>query len=140
MIRKFYLHGIYVWLIFGLLTILLAIFREGFFIPMPGLDGTIARIILIPIPIFYIFLITYLFLKRESEDYTNRDTIILGALWLICTIIFEFTFGSIVMGNSIESLIADYNILAGRVWGLFLLSLLIAPYVVNKYIIKRDLQ
>ena len=138
MIRKFYLHGLYVWLIFGLLTILLAIFREEFLIPITGLDGTIARLILIPISVFYIFIITDLFLKRESEDYTNRDTIILGVLWLIWTIIFEFTFGSLVMGNSIEYLIADYNIFAGRVWGFFLLSLLIAPYIVNKYIIQRD--
>jgi hypothetical protein len=137
MIRKFYLHGIFVWLIFGLLTILLAIFREGIFIPTTGLDGTIARLILIPIPIFYIFIITDLFLKRESEDYNNKDTIILGVLWLIWTIIFEFTFGSLVMGNSIEYLIADYNIFIGRVWGLFLFSLLIAPFIVNKYILKR---
>ena len=137
MIRKFYLHGIFVWLIFGLLTILLAIFREGIFIPTTGLDGTIARLILIPIPIFYIFIITDLFLKRESEDYNNKDTIILGVLWLIWTIIFEFTFGSLVMGNSLEYLIADYNIFEGRVWGLFLFSLLIAPFIVNKYILKR---
>ena len=137
MIRKFYLHGIFVWLIFGLLTILLAIFREGIFIPTTGLDGTIARLILIPIPIFYIFIITDLFLKRESEDYNNKDTIILGVLWLIWTIIFEFTFGGLVMGNSLEYLIADYNIFAGRVWGLFLFSLLIAPFIVNKYILKR---
>jgi len=136
--RKFYLHGIYVWLIFGLLTILLAIFREGFFIPITGLDGTIARLVLIPIPILYIFLITYLFLKRESDNYSHRDTILIGILWLIWTIIFEFTFGSLIMDYSLEYLIADYNIFAGRVWGLFLISLLIAPLIVNKYILKRD--
>jgi len=138
MIKKFYLHGIFVWLIFGLLTILLAIFREGFFIPMTNLDGTIARLILIPIPIFYTFLITYFFLKRESEDFIQRDTIILGILWLIWTILFEFIFGSIVMGNSLEYLIADYNIFAGRVWILFLISLLIAPLIVNKYLLNDD--
>lgn len=138
MIKKFYLHGIFVWLIFGLLTILLAIFREGFFIPMTNLDGTMARLILIPIPLFYTFLITYFFLKRESEDFIQRDTIILGFLWLIWTILFEFIFGSIVMGNSLEYLIADYNIFAGRVWILFLISLLIAPFIVNKYLLNDD--
>lgn len=138
MIKKFYLHGIFVWLIFGLLTILLGIFREGFFIPMTNLDGTMARLILIPIPIFYTFLITYFFLKRESEDFIQRDTIILGVLWLIWTILFEFIFGMIVMGNSLEYLIADYNIFAGRVWILFLISLLIAPFIVNKYLLNDD--
>jgi hypothetical protein len=137
-IKKFYLHGIYAWIVFGFLTILLAIFREGFFIPITGLDGTIARLILIPIPIFYTFLITYFFLKRESEIYIQRDIKIIGVLWLTWTIIFEFTFGSIVMGYSLEYLIADYNIFAGRVWCLFLISLLLAPFIVNKYFLKRE--
>ena len=137
--KKLYIHGIYIWLIFGLLTIILGIIREGILIPATGVDGTTARIILIPFAIFYIFALTYIFLKRETSEYTQKDTIILGILWVIWTIIFEFIFGSVVMGNSFEYLIADYNIFAGRIWGLFLISLLIAPYIVNKFVLKRNI-
>ncbi|MHA1149084.1 MAG: hypothetical protein ACTSR8_12670 [Promethearchaeota archaeon] len=136
--NKLYIHGIYIWLIIGLCTIILGIIRESVLIPATGVDGTTARITLIPVAIFYIFVLTYILLKKETSNYTQKDTIILGILWLTWTIIFEFIFGSVVMGNSIDNLIADYNIFAGRIWGLFLISLLIAPYLINNYILKKE--
>ncbi|TFG06558.1 MAG: hypothetical protein EU539_07350 [Promethearchaeota archaeon] len=136
--KKFYIPGMGIWFIFGFLTILLGIFRESIFIPITGLDGTIARIVLIPIPICYVFLITYIFLKRELKNFAREDTIILGIIWLILTIIFEFAFGILIVGNSLENLIADYNIFEGRVWIFFLISLLVAPFIVNKYMLKKE--
>ena len=46
------------------------------------------------------------------------------------TLAFEFLFGHYVAGHSWSRLIADYNILEGRVWSLFLVWIAVLPYVV----------
>jgi apolipoprotein N-acyltransferase len=46
------------------------------------------------------------------------------------TVIFEFGFGHYVAGHSWSHLLADYNLLAGRVWFLFLIWIALLPYVI----------
>lgn len=58
-----------------------------------------------------------------------REAWIIGLAWLLMTIVFEFGFGRFVAGHAWEKLFADYNLKAGRVWGVFLLWILIVPYV-----------
>jgi hypothetical protein len=53
---------------------------------------------------------------------------IIGACWLAMTVIFEFGFGYYVAGHSWSRLLADYNLLAGRVWSLFLIWITVVPY------------
>lgn len=52
-----------------------------------------------------------------------------GALWLGLTVAFEFGFGRYVLKHSWRRLRQDYNLQAGRVWGLLLLWIAIAPAV-----------
>ena len=54
----------------------------------------------------------------------------IGATWLVMTVMFEFGFGHYIAGHSWSLLFADYNLLAGRVWSLFLLWIAILPYVI----------
>lgn len=54
----------------------------------------------------------------------------IGLLWLLMTIAFELGFGHFIAGHSWEKLLADYNILQGRVWSLFLMWITILPLVV----------
>jgi len=133
---RFYLYGIGIWVILAILTISFAIFREVIFIPFSGLDGTVARAVLLPVAIVYILIVAYLYLRTQI-DYTKRDTIFVGLIWLVLTIVFEFSFGTLVMGNTLENLLYDYNIFAGRTWALFLLTTAISPFVVHKYLLKR---
>lgn len=58
---------------------------------------------------------------------------IIGCVWLSMTIIFEFVFGHFVVGHSWGTLFADYNLLNGRVWILFLLWMLLVPNVVYRF-------
>jgi hypothetical protein len=53
----------------------------------------------------------------------------LGLGWAVATVVFEFGFGRWVAGASWSELVADYNVLRGRLWMLVLLTLLIAPYL-----------
>ena len=56
----------------------------------------------------------------------------IGAMWLVLTILFEFVFGHFVMEHSWGKLFADYNILEGRLWSLVLIWTFIGPYVFFK--------
>ena len=62
----------------------------------------------------------------ESE----RQAWSVGICWFLLTVAFEFGFGHFVFGNSWGRLFADYNILQGRVWSLFLLWTLFLPIII----------
>ena len=61
-----------------------------------------------------------------------KEAWIIGACWLLMTVIFEFGFGHYVAGHSWSRLLADYNLLEGRVWSLFLAWIAVLPYVIWK--------
>jgi hypothetical protein len=50
-----------------------------------------------------------------------------GAAWVVMTVTFEFAFGHYVAGHAWRELLADYNVLQGRMWLLVLLTTWIAP-------------
>ncbi len=54
----------------------------------------------------------------------------IGLLWLIMTVAFEFGFGHFVAGHSWSRLLADYNILNGRLWSLFLVWVTVMPFLI----------
>ena len=56
-----------------------------------------------------------------------KRAIIVGAIWVIATVVFEFVFGRLIMAHPWSRLLIDYNLGAGRVWLLFLLWLGAAP-------------
>ena len=58
----------------------------------------------------------------------------MGLFWLIATLIFEFSMG-FFGGRSIEYMLADYNILKGRLWPLCLATITFSPFIV-KMILK----
>jgi len=135
--KNIYVQAFLIWLIFAIITIFFGAFRELVFIPFSGLRGNLARALLLPLAFFYIFGITYLFLKKTKAPYNISDTIKIGIFWFAATILFEFRFGGLIMGHPIEKLLADYNLLEGKTWALFLVCILIAPYFINKYILKK---
>ena len=61
---------------------------------------------------------------------TSTQAWTIGAIWLVSTIAFEFGFGHWVAGHSWEVLLADYNLMKGRVWSLFLLWIAVLPWTV----------
>lgn len=50
-----------------------------------------------------------------------------GLLWLAMTLLFEFGFGHYVARKPWAALLADYNVRAGRIWMLVLLTTALAP-------------
>lgn len=56
-----------------------------------------------------------------------NHVLLIGFLWVLLTVGFEFVFGFLVMSNSLKELINDYNLLQGRLWSVFLMGLFILP-------------
>lgn len=59
-----------------------------------------------------------------------NQTIWIGSLWLLLTVVFEFLFGHYVVGHPWDKLLHDYNMLQGRIWILVLVWIAIAPYII----------
>jgi hypothetical protein len=55
------------------------------------------------------------------------DAWTIGALWLVMTLTFEFVAGHYLFRTPWPTLLADYNLLAGRLWIVVLAATLIAP-------------
>jgi hypothetical protein len=55
-----------------------------------------------------------------------------GVLWLVLTLLFEFGFGHFVAHKPWTELLADYDVLRGRIWLLVLVTTSAAPYVTGR--------
>jgi len=127
---KLYLYGLGAWVILLILAIINAVIRETVYAPKIGElpAHQISSIVFICV----IFLFTYIFLKIVNIEATGTQYLMLGIMWLILTVAFEFLFGHYIVGHSWSKLLTDYNILEGRLWGIVLLTLTIAPWLINK--------
>jgi len=131
---KKYLHAFAVWIIFGVVANLNGIFRN--WVVSPRLGDYAGHVISSVILVCLIFIITFLFIKRSKNAYSNLDLILMGVFWLLLTIAFEFVFGHYVIGHPWAKLVADYNILRGRLWIFIPLTTLIAPYISGRLLSK----
>lgn len=53
----------------------------------------------------------------------------IGLLWVAMTVAFEFFMVLVLMNQPLERALADYNLVAGRLWLLFLAWLAVAPWI-----------
>lgn len=60
---------------------------------------------------------------------SGREAVLIGLLWMALTVAFEFIFFHYVAGHAWAELLANYNVLQGRVWVVVLVWLAIAPYI-----------
>ena len=60
---------------------------------------------------------------------TLQDAWTIGLLWVTLTLGFEFLAGHFVFGKPWPELLADYNLLAGRIWLMVLIVTLMTPIV-----------
>lgn len=81
----------------------------------------------------YIWIIT-----RKWKIKSSKESIQIGLIWLLMTIVFEFLFGHFVMGHSWEKLFYDYNILEGRLWMIVLIWITISPFIFYRMHLKRQ--
>jgi predicted membrane protein len=72
------------------------------------------------------------FINRFWPIESSTQAWSIGIIWLVLTVAFEFGFGHYIARHSWEHLFADYNLMNGRVWSLFLIWIAIMPFVIFK--------
>jgi len=100
----------------------------------PRLGENAGHVISSILLIILILIGTYYYLKYWLENYIKKDLIVIGSIWLVLTIGFEFIFGYYVTERTWQTLLAEYNLFAGRLWTLILLVTLTAPWLVAKFL------
>jgi hypothetical protein len=120
------LRSFFVWLLLVVLANVNGVLRNAFITPRLG-EHT-GHIISSVVFCIVIALVSWLTI-RWMRPSTKWEAWIIGSFWVLLTVAFEFIFGHYVAGHSWEMLFADYNVFAGRLWSLVLLTALLAPFV-----------
>jgi hypothetical protein len=127
MIRKYFIA----W--FGMIILAVAngALRELGYKPHVGdlLAHQIATLILLSLFTLYFWILT----KFWPIESTNQAWII-GSMWLLMTVAFEFGVGRFISGAPWSTLFHDYNLLAGRVWVFIPLWTFFAPYCFFRFV------
>ena len=66
---------------------------------------------------------------RTWPPSSSRRALLIGFLWGLLTVVFESFMGLILQHLSLQQVLHEYNLLAGRVWTLFLIWLVVAPWL-----------
>jgi hypothetical protein len=78
-----------------------------------------------------VLLVSSLFV-RATPRATSGQLLRVGVGWLAGTLAFEFLFGHFVSGLSWIALLADYDVLKGRLWSLVVVSVGLGPWVLGR--------
>jgi hypothetical protein len=118
-------RALLVWLLLLVVAVAAAAIRTGVLEPRLGeskahVVGTIAVVAVFA-------LLIWLVIGWITPTVRPANLLLVGLLWLVLTVLFEFGFGRYVMGHSWSKLLADYNVCAGRLWVLVLLTVLFWP-------------
>lgn len=117
--------------VIGWLALFVVMFANGFarvLLLQPPLGEDRARQVASATGLVLALLVSWVFV-RMSDRATLADLRWVGLAWLAATLAFEFLFGHYVSGQPWEALLADYNIMRGRLWLLVLIGVAAGPWL-----------
>lgn len=118
------LRALVVWMALVVVAVANGTIRQYLLLPTVGpYAGHVISSVLLSLLILLVAALTI----RWIGPATARQAWLVGLLWLLCTIAFEFVAGHYLFGNPWEKLLADYNVREGRVWLLVLVATAVAP-------------
>lgn len=123
-------RALLVWLLLLVLAFAGAALREGLLAPRIG--GAAAHFVGTVVVVALFLVAIALTLPWIVPTLSPGALLRLGLGWTAMTIAFEFGFGHFVMGHSWSELLHDYNLFAGRVWILVLLTTLLGPWLLGR--------
>ena len=112
------------WLVLLALAVVNGAVREAWLIPRIG--GSAGHAVSSLSLSALIFLLSWLTIGWISPA-TARETLLIGLVWLGLTLAFEFLAGHYVFRKPWNELLADYDVLSGRIWVLVLVTTTLAP-------------
>ncbi|MES1240780.1 MAG: hypothetical protein ABUT39_04100 [Acidobacteriota bacterium] len=122
-------RAVVIWLALLAAAVLNGTFRVAILVPRYGdAAGHIASTLML---CALIALLSWAAIGWVHPD-TAAQAAAVGILWLALTLAFEFGFGHIVAHKTWAELLADYNVLGGRIWLLVLLTTTAAPWLAGR--------
>lgn len=103
--------------------------RQLFLAPLIG-DFN-ARRIAVFTGMILIFLITYFFVQWINAP-SVKSLLVIGLMWVVLTVVFEFSLGIFVFGYSSERMFEDYDLTYGGLMGFGMLFMFLAPLFATK--------
>jgi hypothetical protein len=117
-------RALLIWLGILLLANINGAVRELWLIP--ALGPTPGRALSTILLSAVVFLVSWLSITWIAP-LTPHDALLVGTLWLVLTLAFEFLVGHYVFHKPWAELTEDYHVLRGRIWPLVLLVVLFGP-------------
>ena len=122
------LRAVVVWFAILVLASLNGAVRD--LVVAPRIGDTVARAISTVILSGLILLVTW-YTIRWIGPHSPKQALALGAFWLVLTLCFEFGAGRFA-GKPWSVILADYDVVRGRIWVLVPLVTFLAPYWVGR--------
>ena len=123
------LRALAVWVVMAVVAIGNGVFRGAVLIPRLGETAglTVSTLLLCAL----VFLLTWITIGWIGPGNAGR-AVAVGVFWVALTVAFEFGFGHYVVHKPWATLLADYNLLKGRIWPLVLAVTAAAPYFAGR--------
>jgi hypothetical protein len=130
-----YWRALSVWFVLLAAAIANGAFREAVLSPMlgPSAAHVVSTLGLSAV----VLAITWLS-SAWVDWHTMNEALLIGVTWTTLVLAFEFLAGHFLFQRSWEYLLADYNLLRGRIWPLVLLTTLLAPLMVWRLMMRTS--
>lgn len=115
-----------VWLFIMIAEVIHGILRGLFLVPRVGLMRSSQIGVFIGMGI--IFAITTLSIRRMGV-HRRGELLCIGGIWLVLTVIFEYTLGCVILGYPTARFLADYDIRHGGLMLIGMVFLFFAPLI-----------
>ena len=119
-----FLRAVIIWILLAAVAVGNGIFRNVLITPRLGEQR--AHVVSTIILCALIFVLTVAFIKWIAPR-NPLEASLLGLFWVVLTLSFEFLAGHYAFGHPWQKLLADYNILHGRLWVLVPIVTYLAP-------------
>lgn len=117
------------WVLMAAVAVANGIFREAVIVPRIGDNA--GHVVSTAILVVAILVVSASYFHRSSIAFTRAELVLVGVVWTVLTVGFEFLIGYLE-GTPVAVTLGQYDVLAGRVWIVVPLTLLVAPLVLGR--------
>jgi hypothetical protein len=126
-----FLYPLGVWVVMAVVAIVNGGFREVVLIPRVG--EYVGHVLSTALLVGAILVVSFVYFRGISIAYTQAELVLVGVLWTVLTVGFEFLVGY-VEGTPVAVTLGQYNVLAGQVWIAVPITLLFSPLLFGWYL------
>lgn len=119
-----FVYPLGVWALMAVVAVVNGGFREIVLIPRIG--SYPGHVLSTALFVFGILVISFGYFQWTTIEYTQSELLLMGILWTVLTVGFEFLVGY-VENTPVSVTLEQYNVLAGQVWIAVMLTLLLTP-------------